>query len=133
MIRFLLAFFLALALAFALSACPHPLPPTPVPATDAAPPDEVFSGRTFDCTGLDTTSAQPYALTCADLENTGECLINYTKTGVPPALMACAARDAEMLLFVEVAKETAGEATKVRAGRLRAWMWAERMTLRGAP
>ena len=118
-----------------LVACPQPLPPTPppTPVADAAPPDNVFAGKTFDCTGMDTTSAQPYANTCGDMTNTGTCLVNYVNTGVPVALMACAARDAETAAFVEVAKGTANDTTKARASRLRAWFWAEGMTLRSAP
>ena len=125
----------ALAIAFVLSGCPKPLPPTPtpVPVADAAPADNVFTGKTVDCTGMDTSSAQPYALTCADMENTGVCLCNYVNTGVPVALMACAARDAETAAFIEVAKGTASDVTKARASRLRAWFWSEQMTLRSSP
>jgi hypothetical protein len=132
---YVLSAFLGVAIAFALSGCPQPLPPTPPPGpvADAAPADNVFYGKTVDCTGIDTSSAQPYALTCADMENTGVCLINYVNTGVPAALMACAARDAEMLLFVAVANGTASDITAARATRLRAWFWQEQMTLRSAP
>ena len=129
---YLLAAALGVALAFA--ACPQPLPPTPppVPVADAAAPD-LFTGQSYDCTGLDTTSAQPYALTCADLTNTAECLVNYVNTGVPAALMACAARDAEMFLFRDISMGIASDVTKARAARLRAWFWQEGMTLRSAP
>ena len=134
MTRAACAFYLAAYAAVMLASCPQPLPPTPppVPVADAAAPD-LFTGQSYDCTGLDTTSAQPYALTCADLANTAECLCNYVATGVPAALMACAARDAETALFVGVAKGTASETDKARAARLRAWFWQEQMTLRSAP
>ena len=120
-----------LAIALALAACPHPLPP--VPSLPDGATSDLFTFQTYDCTGMDTTSAQPYALTCADLINTGECLVNYVRTGVPPALMACAARDAETAALLEVAKGTASETTRARGARLRAWFWAESMTLRSAP
>jgi hypothetical protein len=125
---------LGLAFVALLSGCPHPLPPPVAPdagASDATV--SLFYGKSVDCTERDTTLAQPYALTCADVENTNECLENYVKTGVPLALMACAARDVEVTLFGEVAKGTATATTRDRAARLRAWYWAQRMTLRGAP
>jgi hypothetical protein len=131
---YVLSAFLGVAMAFALSGCPQPLPPTPPPgpAADAAAPD-LFTGITVDCTGLNTTSAQPYALTCADLTNTADCLVGYVNTGVPATLMACAARDAEMFLFRDISMGIANDVTKARAARLRAWFWQEQMTLRSAP
>ena len=131
---YVLATILGLAIGATLAGCPQPYPPTPppTPVADAAAPD-LFTGQMYDCTGLDTTSAQPYALTCADLVNTGTCLLNYVATGVPAALLACAARDAEAFLFREMALGVATETTKARAARLRAWFKSEGMTLRSSP
>lgn len=120
--------YVLVACLLALSGCPQPLPPTP-----PGPTPDPFAGKIFDCTDLDTSGAVAYATTCADREATGECLVNYASTGVPAALLACAARDAEVSAFVEVGRGTASEVTQIRASRLRAWLRAEGMTLRGAP
>lgn len=112
-----------------LSACPKP-GPTPVPGPI---PTDVFHGQIFDCTGLDTTASQSYAITCSDSSDMNTCLLGYYNTGVPLAMLACGARDAEMVVFVEVAKGDAGAEIRSQAATLRAWFANEDITLRSAP
>ena len=47
-----------------------------------------------------------------------------------PATLACAARDVQVLTFIEIAKGTAGPEASARAFALRAWLIAEKIQLR---
>jgi len=124
----------------AFSGCPQPIQPPvpgPTPVADAALDvpafHDLFTGQIYDCTLVDTTSAQPYAATCGDSSNVAECMVGQVSVGINAGLLACAARDAEMAAFVVVAKGVASDAIKHRAATLRAWFYAEHMTLRSAP
>ena len=111
---------------------PAPIPP-PAPVPDAAPPSDLFAGKLFDCSRLDTSSTLPAANTCGDTTDVSSCLASYFALGISAASLACAARDAEMAAFVEVDRGTADDGIKARAATLRAWFKAENITLRSSP
>jgi hypothetical protein len=110
--------------------CTRPIPgPTPVPTVDAGPRD-IFTGRTFDCSDVDTSAAAPKASACGDSEDVSGCMVIYADGGAPLAALVCAARDVQVAAFIEIAKGTAGPETRARAAALRAWMLAEKIQLR---
>ena len=121
-----------------LAACTQPQPgpaptPTPTPGPDAAPINDLFAGKTFDCTGLDTSGVLPAANTCGDTADVSSCLAGYVAAGISTTSLACAARDAEMAAFVEVDRGAADDGIKARATALRAWFGSENITLRSSP
>jgi len=107
--------------------------PSPTPAVDATPPaSDPFAGQIFDCTGLDTTSAQPYADQCGDSGSVGPCMNRLAVSKSVP-LLVCGARDAEMAAFVLVGRGDAGAGIRQRAAALRAWFANENILLRSSP
>lgn len=118
---------LALYLLACVLAC-TPTQPTPTPVGPL--PDDIFAGKTFDCTDIDTSVAEPLAGTCGDTGDVATCMVMYAKQGASPAALTCAARDVQVAGFIAIAKGTAGPDTTARARALRAWLLAERIQLR---
>jgi hypothetical protein len=138
--------FVVVSALFSCAQCPPtptPLPPaqldaaptsdtTPAPALDVQP--DPFAGKTFDCTGSNTTVEQGYAVVCVDKGgDLTSCLLDHVSDVVGVGILACGARDAEMAAFVAVDNGTASATVKNRAAILRAWFAKENLLLRSAP
>jgi hypothetical protein len=120
-----------LALACLLSAC-TPVQPGPAP-TPRPVAGDLFAGKVLDC-ARPYAYALPMARTCADAGDIGPCMVAFVeRKDATPDAIACAARDEQQIIFVDIARGTATEQQRGRAQRLRTWFLDRGMTLRGAP
>ena len=92
-------------------------------------PSDMFYGQAYDCSDLDTKIGQVQADQCALANDITACLVNASAS-VDVNQLACGARDAQMLDYVQVAKGVATPETKVRAAALRNWLINHSLTFR---